>query len=99
MTVCSFVETDIDFLLEGFQLLDFEIADLLGAALREQLECEARYARVEWFAKTLQLRGVWFWVLSTTFVWIEHCVAHGVVAIVFYAKLGAGMQGRRPCCV
>ena len=44
--VCALVEVDVDFLLEGFQWLVFEIADLLGATLREQLEREVAFARV-----------------------------------------------------
>ena len=50
---------------------------LVGAALRVQLEYEATFARVERFALALQLRGAWLWVLSTSFLWIEHCVARG----------------------
>ena len=41
----------------------------------------------------------WFWVLSTSLRGLSTVLPVGVVAVVFWARLSAGTQGRRIYCV
>ena len=80
------MEVDTNSSLEGIQWLDLVIAVWLELFCGRCWERKAAFARVEWFALTLQLREVWCVVRSTSIVWIKHCVARGCSGSYFLGE-------------